>query len=40
MGAVGSFVPNPAADALLTVEIGAQEMEAHVVHDPAAAGRL
>ncbi|PKL08823.1 MAG: polymerase [Spirochaetae bacterium HGW-Spirochaetae-7] len=35
---VGSFVPNPAADALLTVEVGAQEMEARVVITPPQPG--
>jgi len=35
---VGSFIANPAADALLTVEIGSQEMEARVVITPPQPG--
>ncbi|PKL25532.1 MAG: polymerase [Spirochaetae bacterium HGW-Spirochaetae-3] len=35
---VGSFIPNPAADALLTVELGSQEMEARVVITPPQPG--
>lgn len=35
---VGSFIANPAADALLTVEIGSQEMEARVVLTPPQPG--
>jgi uncharacterized protein (DUF342 family) len=35
---VGSFIPNPAADALMTVEIVAQEMEAKVVLTAPQAG--
>lgn len=35
---VGSFVSNPAADALLSVDIGAQDMEAHVVLTPPQPG--
>ncbi|MFH2114308.1 MAG: FapA family protein, partial [Spirochaetota bacterium] len=35
---VGSFVPNPAADALMTVEVGAQEMEARVIMTAPQAG--
>lgn len=35
---VGSFVANPAADALLTVELGSQEMEARVVMTPPQPG--
>ncbi|MDX9898635.1 MAG: FapA family protein [Spirochaetia bacterium] len=35
---VGSFVANPAADALLTVELGSQEMEARVVLTPPQPG--
>jgi uncharacterized protein (DUF342 family) len=36
--AVGSFVPNPAADALLTVDIGAQDMEGFVMLTPPQPG--
>ncbi len=36
--AVGSFIANPAADALLTVELGSQEMEARVVITPPQPG--
>jgi len=36
--AVGSFVSNPAADALLTVDISQQEMESHVVLTPPQPG--
>ncbi len=35
---VGSFIANPAADALLTVEVGSQEMEARVVITPPQPG--
>ncbi|MBU0928916.1 MAG: FapA family protein [Spirochaetes bacterium] len=35
---VGSFIANPAADALLTVELGSQEMEARVVITPPQPG--
>lgn len=35
---VGSFIPNPAADALMTVELVAQEMEAKVVLTAPQAG--
>lgn len=35
---VGSFIPNPAADALMTVEVVAQEMEAKVVLTAPQAG--
>ena len=35
---VGSFIPNPAADALMTVEVLAQEMEAKVVLTAPQAG--
>ncbi len=36
--AVGNFIANPAADALLTVELGSQEMEARVVITPPQPG--
>ena len=35
---IGSFIANPAADALLTVELGSQEMEARVVLTPPQPG--
>ncbi|MDX9958274.1 MAG: FapA family protein [Spirochaetia bacterium] len=35
---VGSFIPNPAADALMTVELVAQEMEARVILTAPQAG--
>ncbi len=35
---VGNFIHNPAADALLTVDIGAQDMEASVILTPPQAG--
>jgi hypothetical protein len=35
---VGSFIANPAADALLTVDIGAQEMDARITILPPQAG--
>lgn len=35
---VGNFIANPSADALLSVEIGSQEMEAKVVITPPQAG--
>jgi len=35
---VGNFIANPAADALLTVELGSQEMEARVVITPPQPG--
>ena len=35
---VGSFIQNPAADALMTVEVGAQEMEARVILTAPQAG--
>lgn len=35
---VGRFIPNPAADALLTVEVAQQEMEARVVLTPPQPG--
>jgi len=35
---VGTFVSNPAADALMTVDVGAQEMEARVILSPPQPG--
>ncbi|HAP43183.1 MAG: polymerase [Spirochaetes bacterium GWD1_61_31] len=35
---VGSFIANPAADALLTVDVGAQDMEARVILTPPQPG--
>ncbi len=35
---VGSFISNPAADALMTVDVGIQDMEAYVVLTPPQAG--